>query len=78
MTVPLYHIYDLLMPGMQDIHGSLYVNAAFDTFEYQKPLGEPRCEITLPTAVALGISAAVISNPVVTRRIWLEKIRSLF
>lgn len=71
---------DLLRPGFYAITASpvtiRYVDVAFDTFEYQPLTSEPRCSFT--QAVVLGASAAVISNPVVSRRFWFQKIRSLF
>lgn len=80
MSVALTCMPEMLRPGFYIITANpqtiRYVNAAFDTFEYQTPLSGPRCSIT--RAVALGATAAVISNPVVSRRFWFEKNRSRF
>lgn len=65
MPVSLSLIRDELLPGLQEIQ-----------MRRMRPLYVPATphiwvpKLTLPQAVAVGAGAALIKNPIITRRFW--------
>lgn len=75
MPVALSHIRDQLLPGLWEIRNSeqyLYEHREVSIgYSITRQFIEPR--VSLPVAVAMGVAAAVVANPTVTRRFfsWL-------
>lgn len=78
MPVELHHIRELLLPGLMELASTQ--PAAWDKVFLAPLKGEgasiifdaaaPLPTVSLPVAVAMGAAAAVIKNPVVSRRLW--------
>lgn len=72
MPIALSHIRHELLPGLWGIYGSSQFVAkesyAFVPTEITAPV------VSLPVAAAMGVAAAVVKNPTVTRRFlsWLS------
>ena len=79
MPVSSVHIRDILLPGLYEVTGSYsgmaaqweatFAADAASRKEWLVVLAEAT-PISLPAAVAMGVAAAVIKNPTVTRRFF--------
>lgn len=74
MSVELGHIRELLLPGLWEISNSYRdIKEQWGAQIFVRTVTAPHIwipKLTLPEGVALGIAAAIIKNPVVTRRFW--------
>ncbi len=76
-VVPLTQMRDLLLPGLYQVT-SRYIVSGYNQFGERvteeiflptKPhIWVPK--LTLPAAIAVGVAAAAIKNPIITRRFW--------
>lgn len=76
MPVELAHLRDLLMPGLLEISQRYSfqmtdwrgIYGAFETTPAAPHIWIPK--LSVPQALVVGAAAAIIKNPVITRRFW--------
>lgn len=72
MAISLESLRDELFPGLMAIAGRY--QPLMDSWEFtpEAPhIWVPKLELSLPPAVAVGAAAAIVQNPIVTRRLWM-------
>lgn len=80
MAVQLSEIRDLLLPGLREVTSMYEMCPLQWSFAETKEIVAADIfnrgvlpKVSLPVAVAMGVAAAVIKNPVVSRRWWSWK-----
>lgn len=72
MPVELSHLRSVLFPGLLEIASSRSALAGY-TEAFAPSVAAPHIwvpKLSLPQAIAVGAAAAIIKNPVITRRFW--------
>lgn len=71
-VIQLSHMRDLLLPGILEVASSYRaLPAMWESFE--PAIAAPHIwvpKLSVPAAIAVGAAAAIIKNPIVTRRFW--------
>lgn len=73
MAISLAEIRDLLLPGLLQIASGSSATMWEVVIEFEPAVSAPHIwvpKLTLPQAVVVGVAAAVVKNPIVTRRFW--------
>ena len=72
MPVQLSELRELLLPGMRSV-AARYTALPSWQVGYETTVAAPHIwipKLTIPEALAVGAAAAIIKNPIVTRRFW--------
>jgi hypothetical protein len=71
MPIPLTNMRNLMLPGLQQMAASYALTKEQWAAEiFNDPILTPVKSVSLKAALLAGVAAAVMKNPIISRRFW--------